>query len=67
MTTSGCVRASVLDAFMNNFHVIVPWECVADRSQLSHAVNLFDMHMKYADVISLEETVGYLESVTAGA
>lgn len=67
MTTSGCVRATVLDAFMNNFHVIVPWECVADRSQLSHAVNLFDMHMKYADVISLEETVGYLESAAVNA
>jgi nicotinamidase-related amidase len=67
MTTSGCVRASVLDAFMNNFHVIVPWECVADRSQLSHAVSLFDMHMKYADVISVEETIGYLESVAAEA
>lgn len=65
MTTSGCVRASVLDAFMNNFHVIVPWDCVADRSQLSHAVSLFDMHMKYADVISLDETVGYLESVAS--
>lgn len=67
MTTSGCVRATVLDAFMNNFHVIVPWDCVADRSQLSHAVNLFDLHMKYADVISLEETVGYLESAAASA
>jgi maleamate amidohydrolase len=63
MTTSGCVRASVLDAFMHNFHVVVPWECAADRSQISHAVNLFDMHMKYADVVSLNETLGYLESV----
>jgi nicotinamidase-related amidase len=60
MTTSGCVRATVLDAFMNNFSVIVPFECAADRSQISHKVNLFDMHMKYADVISLEETLGYI-------
>jgi nicotinamidase-related amidase len=65
MTTSGCVRASVIDAFSNNFHVMVPRECAADRSQLSHAVNLFDMHMKYADVVSLSETVGYLESLAA--
>lgn len=64
MTTSGCVRATVLDAFMNNFHVVVPFECSADRSQISHKVNLFDMHMKYADVISLEETLEYVASVT---
>lgn len=63
MTTSGCVRATVLDAFMNNFNVVVPFECSADRSQISHKVNLFDIHMKYADVISLEETIAYLESV----
>ena len=60
MTTSGCVRATVLDAFMSNFNVIIPFECAADRSQISHKVNLFDMHMKYADVISLDETIDYL-------
>lgn len=60
MTTSGCVRATVLDAFMFNFNVVVPFECVADRSQISHKVNLFDMHMKYADVVSLEETLNYV-------
>ncbi len=65
MTTSGCVRATVLDAFQHNFHVIIPHECSADRSQISHAVNLFDMHMKYADVVSLNETVAYLESTNA--
>jgi nicotinamidase-related amidase len=63
MTTSGCVRATVVDAFQNNFFVLVPHECSADRSQLSHAVSLFDMHMKYADVISLEETLAYLQSL----
>ena len=60
MTTSGCVRATVLDAFMFNFNVVVPFECAADRSQISHKVNLFDMHMKYADVVSLEETLDYV-------
>jgi maleamate amidohydrolase len=64
MTTSGCVRATVLDAFQYNFHVIIPFECVADRSQLSHKVNLFDMHMKYADVASLDDTLTYLAAVT---
>ncbi|MBO0691367.1 MAG: isochorismatase family protein [Acidimicrobiaceae bacterium] len=66
MTTSGCVRATVLDAFQHNFRCVIPYECAADRSQLSHKVNLFDMHMKYADVVSLEETVAYIEKVAAG-
>lgn len=60
MTTSGCVRATVVDAFQGNFRVVVPHECCADRSQISHAVSLFDMHMKYADVISVGETLDYL-------
>ena len=65
MTTSGCVRATVLDAFQYNFNVVIPFECSADRSQISHKVNLFDMHMKYADVVSLDETISYLQSTTA--
>ncbi|TNC29748.1 isochorismatase family protein [Amycolatopsis alkalitolerans] len=63
MTTSGCVRATVLDAFQYNFHVLIPFECSADRSQISHKVSLFDMHMKYADVISLNETIDYLQKL----
>jgi maleamate amidohydrolase len=66
MTTSGCVRATVLDAFQFNFHVVIPHECVADRSQMSHKVNLFDLHMKYADVVSLEECLAWL-GTTASA
>lgn len=54
MTTSGCVRATVNDGFMLNRHVVVPVECVADRSQLSHEVELFDMGAKYADVVTLD-------------
>ena len=50
-TTSGCVRGTVVDGFAYNFRVLVPHECVYDRSQVSHAVNLFDMSEKYADVI----------------
>jgi maleamate amidohydrolase len=60
MVTSGCVRATVLDAFQYNYHVIVPEECVADRGQVPHKVNLFDMHMKYADVVPLIDVIGYL-------
>jgi nicotinamidase-related amidase len=55
ITTSGCVRASVVDAFSFNFRVVVPEECVGDRSQISHKVNLMDMHMKYADVVKLDD------------
>lgn len=50
-TTSGCVRASVVDAASLNFRCVVPEDCVYDRSSVSHAVNLFDMASKYADVM----------------
>lgn len=63
MTTSGCVRATVVDAFSYNYRVIVPEECVADRSQISHKVNLFDMNMKYADVMKLEEVLDSLQQL----
>lgn len=59
-TTSGCVRASVIDAFSYNMKVSVVEECVFDRGQASHKINLFDMAMKYADVISLKETIDYI-------
>ena len=59
--TSGCVRATCLDAFNYNFRVIVPQEAVCDRGQVSHKVALFEIHMKYGDVLSVEEVVSYLE------
>jgi maleamate amidohydrolase len=59
-TTSGCVRCSVVDAFSYNFRVVVPWDCVYDRSPTSHAVNLFDMASKYADVIPAEAVIEML-------
>ncbi|HXG50101.1 MAG TPA: isochorismatase family protein [candidate division Zixibacteria bacterium] len=59
-TTSGCVRASVIDAFSYNLKVSVVEECVFDRGQASHKINLFDMAMKYADVIPLSEAIDYL-------
>ncbi|WP_088889300.1 isochorismatase family protein [Leptolyngbya ohadii] len=63
MTTSGCVRATVLDAFQYNFNVIIPHECCADRSQISHKVSLFDLHMKYADVVSVDMAIDYLMKI----
>jgi maleamate amidohydrolase len=58
--TSGCVRATCLDAFNHNFRVIVPQECVCDRGPVSHKVALFEIEMKYGDVVSLEEVLDYL-------
>lgn len=56
-TTSGCVRASVVDAASLNFRCLVPEDAVYDRSPVSHAVNLFDMASKYADVMPTAEAV----------
>ena len=54
------MRASVADAFAYNFSVVVPEECVYDRSPTSHAVNLWDMNAKYADVMPLAEAIAKL-------
>ena len=59
-TTSGCVRASVVDAATARFKVGVVAECVFDRTEASHYMNLYDMHQKYADVIPLEAAKAYL-------
>jgi len=64
-TTSGCVRGSVVDAFAYNFRVLVPWDAVYDRSQVSHAVNLFDMSEKYAEVMSLADAIEQLKRLPA--
>ena len=62
-TTSGCVRGTVVDAFAYNFRVVVPQECVYDRSATSHAVNLFDMASKYADVAPVAEVMARLGTI----
>ncbi len=59
-STSGCVRGTVVDAFALNFRVTVPAECVYDRSPVAHAVNLFDMAYKYADVRPVTEVMALL-------
>ena len=64
-TTSGCVRASVIDAFSYNLKVSVIEECVFDRGQASHKINIFDMAMKYADVIPLKEALDYIRGLPA--
>jgi maleamate amidohydrolase len=62
-TTSGCVRGTVVDGFAYNFRAIVPHDCVYDRSQVSHAVNLFDMSEKYADVMSCDELMSAMKTI----
>jgi maleamate amidohydrolase len=59
-TTSGCVRASVVDAFALNYKITVPHDAVYDRSPTVHAVNLFDMAQKYADVTTTADVIGAL-------
>ena len=62
-STSGCVRATAVDAYSNGFHVVLVEECCFDRSELSHKVNLFDMHHKYTDVMHLNEVVAHLDGM----
>ncbi len=64
-TTSGCVRATAVDAFAYNFKVVIPEETTFDRFQSSHAMNLFDLNCKYADVIPTDEVARYLEGLPA--
>ncbi len=64
--TSGCVRDTVLDAFSLNFRVIVPHDAVCDRGRTSHKVALFDIHMKYGDVVPSSEVVAYLGACRDG-
>jgi nicotinamidase-related amidase len=61
-TTSGCIRSSVVDAFSLNFRVLVPQDAVYDRSTVSHAVNLFDMSEKYADVATTSDIVQKMQA-----
>ena len=62
-TTSGCVRASAVDACQMGFRPMVVREAVGDRSQSAHEQSLFDLNAKYADVVSLEETLQYLSTL----
>lgn len=65
-TTSGCVRASAVDAISYDLKVTIPHEAAFDRSALSHKVALLDVHMKYADVTDTDDVVANLESLPPG-
>jgi len=60
-STSGCVRATVVDGLSSGYRMIVPEECVADRHESPHFANLYDMAVKYADVLPVAEVIAHLE------
>ena len=64
-TTSGCVRATVVDAFSLSYRVTLAEEGCFDRSEASHAVSLCDMHAKYADVVPKAEILAYFDQLPA--
>jgi maleamate amidohydrolase len=66
-STSGCVRATVVDALQHGFRTVVPREAVGDRDPAAHEANLYDIDTKYGDVVSLDEALGYFATpATAG-
>jgi len=62
-STSGCVRATAVDALQHGYRVVVPREAVGDRNAAAHEANLYDIDAKYGDVLSLDEVVGHLEAL----
>lgn len=67
VSTSGCVRASAVDAMQHGFRVVVPRECVADRHSGPHEANLFDINAKYGDVVDIAAALSYLQGLRANA
>ncbi len=61
-STSGCVRATVVDSLSRGYRTIVPEECVADKHEGPHFANLYDMSLKYADVLKVAEVEAVLQS-----
>lgn len=64
-STSGCVRATVVDSLSRSFRTIVPEECVADKHESPHFAALYDMALKYADVVSVREVIDFMGSYQA--
>lgn len=62
-TTSGCVRATVVDSMQNNFRTVVAEDCVGDRAMGPHEANLFDMRQKYADILDSAAVIAAVESL----
>ena len=66
-STSGCVRATVIDSLSRSFRTIVPEECVADKHEAPHFSNLYDMAIKYADVLGVQEVLTQMQRYPAAA
>jgi maleamate amidohydrolase len=66
-STSGCVRATVVDAIQHGYRPVVPREAVGDRNLAAHEANLYDIDAKYGDVVSTDEVVAHLEEIGASA
>jgi len=64
LTTSGCVRATALDGLQHDYKVFIPKEAVGDRNTDAHTANLFDLHAKYADVVSMERIINAIDKKT---
>jgi maleamate amidohydrolase len=62
-STSGCVRATVVDSLQRSYRTIVPEECVADKHESPHFANLYDMALKYADVIPVAEVFDFIKTL----
>jgi maleamate amidohydrolase len=62
-STSGCIRSAAIDSLSRGYRTIVPEECVADKHESYHFANLTDMALKYADVVSVQEVLAYLETL----
>ncbi len=62
-STSGCVRATVVDALQHGYRPIVPRDAVGDRNASAHEANLYDIDTKYGDVVSVDEVVAHLEEL----
>ena len=60
-STSGCVRATVVDSLSRSYRTVVPEECVADKHESPHYANLYDMALKYADVLPVTEVLAFME------
>jgi len=62
-STSGCVRATVVDSLSRSYRTIVPEECVADKHESPHFANLYDMALKYADVVPVSEVLAFMKTL----
>jgi maleamate amidohydrolase len=64
-STSGCVRATCVDSLSHGYRTVVAEECVADKHESPHFANLYDMAVKYADVVPAADVIGYLKDWSA--